>query len=281
MRTLIIVSLFLFVPCLVFASNSNYVFVIDENSNPLWGYKILETPKDDVYISKTEPIKKWIISLKSRLIVVHDGYVYSVKDSIIVDKKREISVLLIDFSERKPLYFNPEEKLIDRDIRKLVENKKSVLAKLFPSETKKEKKKPSLHDYLALAEQYENNGQLDKAISIYEEILKQDTKNQKIINKIGIIYYRVGNFKKASEYFAKLPETEDVVVRLFGIYIIEKDYEKALKIINNSGINSAYLHYLKGIVYYLTNKKDDAYREVSILFNLDRTLSQNLRDLLR
>jgi len=283
MRALIIIIL-LFLPSLLFASESSYVFITDENYSPVQGYKLLETQRDDIYATKIEVIKKWITTLRSQLIVVQDGYVYPVKDSIIVDKRKGIALLLIDFSSRKPIYFNPEEVLLDRDIKVLKENKSLIFSKiqtLFPSEVKKiEIKKTSLVDYIALAEQYENIGQLSKALSIYEDMMKQKSDNN-IINKIGLLYYRLGNFKKAKEYFKMLPKDEQAIIKLVGIYIIEKDFEGALKIINNSGINSAYMHYLKGILYYLTSKKEEAYVEASILFQMDRNLAQNLRDLLR
>lgn len=283
MRALIIIML-LFLPSLLFASESSYVFITDENYSPVQGYKLLETQRDDIYATKIEVIKKWITTLRSQLIVVQDGYVYPVKDSIIVDKKKGIALLLIDFSSRKPIYFNPEEVLLDRDIKVLKENKNLIFSKiklLFPSEVKKiEIKKTSLVDYIALAEQYENSGQLSKALSIYEDMMKQKSDNN-IINKIGLLYYRLGNFKKAKEYFKMLPKDEQAIIKLVGIYIIEKDFEGALKIINNSGINSAYMHYLKGILYYLNSKKEEAYVEASILFQMDRNLAQNLRDLLR
>lgn len=288
MRNLVLIIFFLFIPALLFAGESAYVFVVDENSKPFQGYRVLETQRDDIYITKIQPIKKWITTLRSQLIVAKDGYVYPVKDSIIIDKQKGIALLLIDFSQRKSLYFNPEEILIDKDIKLLIENKKRILSKvkeLFPSEVKKieiKQEKTLLPDYFTLAEQYEKNAQWSKALSIYKELLKEEPKNKKIINKIGLIYYYLSDFKKAKEYFEMLPkDDEQTIIKLVGIYIIEKNFEEALRVINNSSLNSPYLHYLKGIVYYLTNRKDEAYKQVSILFYMDSNLAQNLRDLLR
>ncbi|GAB5046082.1 tetratricopeptide repeat protein [Thermodesulfovibrio sp. TK110] len=278
MQSLVIIILLL-LPSMLFASEPAYVFVIDEKDKPMLGYKLLETQRENIYISKIEPIKKWITTLRSQLIVVQDGYVYPVKDCVIVDKRKGIALLLIDFLQRKPVYFNPEEVLIDRDIKVLIANKNEACSKvktLFPSEVKKEK----IIDYAALAEQYEKNGQWSMALSVYEDIVKHK-QDRNIINKIALLYYRLGNFKKAKEYFKMLSKDEETIARLVGICIIEKDFEEALKLINNSGFNSAYMHYLKGILYYLTRNKDSAYREVSVLFNLSNELAQNLRDLLR
>lgn len=282
MQSLVIIILLL-LPSILFASEPAYVFVIDENYNPVQGYKLLETQRDDIYISKIDPIKKWITTLRAQLIVVKNGYVYPVKDSFIVNKRKGIALLLLDFSQRKPVYFNPEEVLIDRDIKVLIENKNEAYSKvktLLPSEIKKEARREKISDYTAIAEQYEKTGQWIMALSVYEDILKHKPDGN-IINKIALLYYRLGNFKKAKEYFKMLSKDEQTVARLVGICIIEKDFEEALKLINNSGFNSAYMHYLKGILYYLMGNKDRAYKEVSMLFPLNNELAQNLRDLLR
>lgn len=282
MRSLILIIL-LFIPSFLFAEDSVYVFITDENNKPFYGYKLLETQRDDIYVSKIEPIKKWITSLKSQLIVVHNGHVYPVKDSIIIDKKQGIALLLIDFLQRKPIYFNPEEVLIDRDIKVLMENKKNIYSKvknLFPLETKKIEIKKQETDYIALAEEYEKIGNWSMALSMYENLLKNKQEDN-IIKKIGVLYYRIGNFKKAKEYFKMLSNIEENVIKVVGIYIIEKDFNGALKVINNSGLNSAYIHYLRGILYYLINDKERAYKEVSILSSMNSTYAQNLRDLLR
>ncbi|MCS7163539.1 MAG: tetratricopeptide repeat protein [Thermodesulfovibrio sp.] len=288
MQNLVLIILLLLIPTIIFAGERMYIFVVDENSKPMFGYKILETQRDDIYITKIDPIKKWINILHSQLIVVKDGHVYPVKDSVIVDKKKGVALVVIDFTQRKSLYFNPEEILIDKNTKLLHENKKKAFLKIkdmFPSEVKKvenKKEKAIFTDYIALAETYEKNAQWSRALSIYEELLKKEPNNKKIIHKIGVVYYHLSEFKKAKEYFERLPkDNEETIGKLVGIYIIEKDFEKALQIINNSGLKTPYFHYLKGVIYYLTNKKDEAYKEVSILLQMDLSLAQNLRDLLR
>lgn len=133
-------------------------------------------------MTKIQPIKKWITVPRSQLIVVQDGYVYPVKDSIIIDKLKGIALLLIDFSQRKSLYFNPEEILIDKDIKLLIENKKRILPKvkeLFPSEFKKieiKQEKILLSDYVALAEQYEK---MRSGVRRYQFMKNCSNRNQK------------------------------------------------------------------------------------------------------
>lgn len=268
MKPVIFIIVFLFfLPCLVCANS--YVFVVDENSNPLYGYRAIET-EDGIFISKIESVKKWIVSVRSQLIVVKEGYFYPVKD-IIIDRKRQTAQFKIDLSERKPLYFNPEETPIDRS--KKISAAESDTKKYFISDKEK-----TLLDYIALAREYEDTGQWDKAIHAYEML---EQKDPEIIEKIGTLYYRLGKFKKANEYFSRLPKNEIIVSKLVGIYIIEREYESALKILNSHTFNSPYIHYLKGLIYYLTNRKDEAYKEALILFSLDKNLGQNLRELLR
>ncbi|MCS7215632.1 MAG: tetratricopeptide repeat protein [Thermodesulfovibrio sp.] len=289
MRTLIFVIVFLLIiPIKIFGTELTYVFVVNENSTPLLGYRLLETQRDDIYITKLDPIKNWIAILRSQMIVVKDGYFYPVKDTVIIDKRKGIALLLIDFSQRKSLFFNPEEISIDRDIKSLIENKRWILLKvkeMFPTEVKKieiKKEKTLLTDSFALAEQYEKSAQWSRALSIYQELLKNDPKNYKIIKKLGVVYYHLNDFKRAKEYFELLPKNEEgTIIKLAGIYIIEKNFEAALRVIDNSGFSSPYLHYLRGILFYLTDKKEQAYKEVSILLNMDIKLAQNLRDLLR
>jgi len=263
-KFLIFIVAFLFFPCIVFAGNSVYVFVIDENSKPVHGYRATETERDDVFISKIDPVKKWIIIVRSQLIVVKNGYFYPVKDSVI-DRKKGIARLQIDFSGRAPLYFNPEEEVVDRS------------KKLAPVITRETKPAP---DYLSLARKYEDTGQWDRAVQVYEKLPEQQ-KNFEIMEKIGTLYYRLGKFKKAEEYFSRLPKNEIVVIKLAGIYIVEKQYESALRILDSYDFDSPYIHYLRGIIYYLTGRKDEAYREALILFSLNKALAQNLRELLR
>ncbi|GAB6183568.1 tetratricopeptide repeat protein [Thermodesulfovibrio hydrogeniphilus] len=272
-----------------FSDNLSYVVVIDENSNPVSAYAIVPTQREEIFMSKVEPLKKWIMISKSRLIVVKNGVGYPVNDSLIFDKKKGIVLLLIDTNQGKPFNFNTE--MAERDVNVLLENKKIVSSKLETLIPQYKKPSTELHeisipeiDYLSIASKYENIGQLEKALDIYEQIYKKapDSKeSREILEKIVKLSYKLGYYKKAKDYLLKLPNEEKNTIKLASIYIIEKDFEGALKVIGNSQSNSAYLHYLKGILFYLSNKKDDAYRELSILLKLDKNLANNLRELLR
>lgn len=280
MKYLILVILFLsFLPnC--FAEDTSYVFLIDENQNPVIGYKVIETPVDSVFMSSLEPLKKWISLVRSSIVLVKNGYLYPIIDSLILDRKKGIVLLIIDNSRKKPLYFIPEEFEIKRDTKVLVENRNIAIAKvkeLFSQEIKVKREDPT-----ATANQLMQTGQFLKALQIYEEILKEKPNDDKILEKIGILYYRIGDYQKAKEIFLKLPINEERLEKIVGILIITKDFSFAQRLIEKtSKINSVYIHYLKGVVYYLNGEKDNAYREVVSLFNKNQKLAQNLKDLLR
>lgn len=280
MKHAVFLIIFLLFPFTVFAENSFYIFLVDENSQPLLGYKVLPTQKEDIFSGKIEPVKKWITITKSDLFLVSGSYLYKVKDSIILDKAKGIVLFLIDFNERKPLYFNPEETKIDRDVGLLIKNKNLIFKKVEEKFPLTDKKKEV--DALTLANQYETSGQIEKALTLYEEILKNQPVNTQIIDKVATLYYRIGNFAKAKDYLMKLPQNQENIIKLAGILLIERKFEEALKVLNNPAIrNLPYCHYLKGIIYYLSGQKNEAYSEVIELSKHNKELSQSLRDLLR
>lgn len=274
---------------LSFADSSYYVFVVDENLKPLEGYKILPTHRENIFISKSEPLKKWIVHPKSTMIVVQDGVYYPVKDSVVLDKKKGIVLLIVDLSDRKNVPFHLEGIDKDLNVRILLDSKKDIVAKidkilpspLKPSPEVEATKTPQI-ELLSLAESYERAGQLERALYFYEELTRLYPEKLEFLDKVATLNYRLGNFAKAKQYLLKMPMDEKVLIKLTGIYVIEKNFEGALRLLEKSStVNRSYMHYLKGILYYLLNRRDEAYKELSTLMTLDKDLSQNLRDLLR
>lgn len=273
---------------IVSADDFSYVFVIDENNNPLFGYKVLETPKDNVFFGKVEALKKWIILSKSQLYIYKNGYLYPVKNSVIVDKAQGIVLYVAELSSKKSMPLSLEESKIDRDIKSILDNKRKLLSKLEDLLPTGEKEKELISidkkemNLLDLARQYEKIGQIQKAIEVYEELLKSKNFSSEILSKIASLYYKSGNFIKAKEYIRKLPKEDENAKKLIGILIVEKNFDEALKLLNSSNLkDKRYLHYLKGIVFYLMDKKNEAYREIIELTNIDPVLAESLRDLLR
>lgn len=286
-------SFFIFIGCLLlfdiaFAEESSFIFVIDENNNPLFGYKVLETHREEIYFGKVDPLKKWIILSKSELYINKNGFLYPVKNSLIIDKAQGVVLFVVDLTNRKFMNFSLDMIKIDRDIKSISDNKRKFLSKidiLFPL-VDKEKEPVSIErkemDLLSIANNYEKTGQIQKAITIYEEILKSDSSSLEITSKIASLYYKSGNFIKAKEFLQKLPKNDENLKKLIGILIIEKNFDEALKILNDTNFkDKKYAHYFRGIIHYLIGNKNEAYNEVLELSKIDKELSESLRDLLR
>lgn len=288
MKYLAVIILSLFINLKPLFASDTYIFVVDEKNNPLFGYKVLTTQREDVFFSKLEPLKKWIVHSNSELYIAKEGYLYSVVDSIIVDKSKGLAIFQIDLAGRKPQDFSFERISIDRDI-KAIHNNINVLKAKFSSffvtlEKRRELKSEEEQEMnlLTMARNYEKKGQYDRALAIYEEILKSEIANIEIIEKLSYLNYKSGNFKKARENLRRLPQNEENLKKIVGILIIEKNFDEALKIINNSKFkDKTYFNYLKGIIYFLNEQKDEAYSMVLELAGENKELSKSLRELLR
>ncbi|MCX7771262.1 MAG: tetratricopeptide repeat protein [Proteobacteria bacterium] len=273
---------------MAFADDSSFIFVIDENNNPLYGYKVIETQREDIFFGKVEPLKKWIILSKSALYISKNGFLYPVKNSVIIDKSQGLVLFVVDLTNKKSMSFSLDMIKIDRNIKVLLENKRKLLSKLeilFPPVIQ-EKEPISIErketDLLSMAMNYEKIGQIQKAITIYEEIMKSDRSSLEITSKIASLYYKTGNFIKAKEFLQKLPKNDENIKKLIGILIIEKKFDEALKILNDKTFqDKKYVYYLRGIIHYLIGNKNEAYNEVLELSKIDKELSESLRDLLR
>jgi tetratricopeptide (TPR) repeat protein len=89
---------------------------------------------------------------------------------------------------------------------------------------------------------YKDKGELDKALSSYEESLRLETNEKEkasIYNNIAVVYYQKGDYQKAVKYFQKAIEIDEKYGNYHGVaihklnlgdtYIEMKDYEKAKK----------------------------------------------------
>ncbi|MGH9570477.1 MAG: tetratricopeptide repeat protein, partial [Candidatus Angelobacter sp.] len=57
---------------------------------------------------------------------------------------------------------------------------------------------------LASAEKFVQQGKLQNAIAEYEKVVKEDSKDQTVLNTIGDLYARVGQNEHAAMYFKKV-----------------------------------------------------------------------------
>lgn len=63
-------------------------------------------------------------------------------------------------------------------------------------------------DYLVKALQFGKEQKFDLAITYYQKALKEDSKNEAIMQNIGICYFKLNQYKKAIEYLLKIKSTD-------------------------------------------------------------------------
>ncbi len=63
-------------------------------------------------------------------------------------------------------------------------------------------------DYLVKALQFGKEQKFDLAITYYQKALKEDPKNESIMQNIGICYFKLNQYKKAIEYLLKIKSTD-------------------------------------------------------------------------
>ncbi|GAB6071708.1 tetratricopeptide repeat protein [Venenivibrio stagnispumantis] len=157
------------------------------------------------------------------------------------------------------------------------------LAQLYYNEGKKEDAKSILEDYIKsggkdyinevkdlVAKIYEEEGNLDKALEIYNSM--EDTDENKF--KIANILLKKGDYEKAKEIFSylydKYPEKrKDIAYYLANINYMLKNYDEALKYIDEAKQSQDYLtaaesYYLEGMIY----KESDKNKALNAFLNL-------------
>jgi len=95
----------------------------------------------------------------------------------------------------------------------------------------------SQKSWMLLASSYSKNGNYDKSIEIYNEILKlSDYKNQKeIMFLLGKTYFKAGFLERSKQIFLKIlsknPRTPQALEKLLLVYEYMKDYKSALEVL--------------------------------------------------
>jgi len=274
----LIIFISLLMPSILSAQDEAYVFVIDDNQLPLSGYKVIGTLQENTFLGSTKPLKKWIHHTKSELFLFKNGVLFKVKDVQIVDKAKGLVLFVIDLSDKRNIFFNLKDVSIEKDIKILIKNREWINKRF-------RKSLPALkieEDPLFLAKHYESIGQIEKATVFYEKTLNNNPGSKELIEKLALLYYKNGKFSESKNFIMKLPQNQENLSRLIGIMIIEKNFSEALVFLNNSIYKDLpYFHYLRGIIYSLIERKDEAYKEVIELSKKDSVLAQSLRDFLR
>lgn len=254
------------------------MILLNPDGSPIKGFTVTATKEENQYIGKIEILRQWIIHTKSFLYLLKNDKLYEVTESKIADKKRGVVLFFIDPHKEREPNFSLSQLPIDRNNEWNQQKERSIgLAKIPPKEKIEGDITP-----LNLASKYEEIGNFELAIKYYEEALRAEPASEKIIHKLFLLNYHSGDYKRAREYLERLPKNRENLERLLGLLIIEGKHREALQVIENyRGESSANLKYLKGVLYYLNGKRDEAYRVVLELSNIDRGLSESLRDLLR
>jgi len=95
----------------------------------------------------------------------------------------------------------------------------------------------SQKSWMLLASSYSKNGNYDKSIEIYNEILKlSDYKDQKeIMFLLGKTYFKAGFLERSKQIFLKIlsknPRTPQALEKLLLVYEYMKDYKSALEVL--------------------------------------------------
>ena len=158
----------------------------------------------------------------------------------------------------------------------------------------------SQKSWMLLASSYSKNGNYEKSIEIYQEILKQsDSKNQKeIMYLLGKTYFRAGFLERSKQIFLeilrKYPRTPQALETLLLVYEYMRDYKsaldvlepldelkkdvtcdtlylKALELLNNSEVGSA--EKTQKLVELYTKSRRLSYMVFEYLFRVDAKLA--------
>lgn len=255
-----------------------YIILLNPDGSPIKGFTVTATKEENQYIGKVEILRHWIIHTKSFLYLLKNGKLYEVTETKIVDKKKGIVYFFVNIQREIEPKFSLSEVPFDRGTEIVRQGEQSLRVAKMPPKEKIEGPITSL----SLASKYEEIGNLELAIRYYEEALRAEPASEKIMEKLFILNYQSGDYKRSREYLERLPKNRENFERLLGLLIIEGKHREALQVIENyRGESSANLKYLKGVLYYLNGKRDEAYRVVLELSNIDRRLAESLRDLIR
>ena len=97
--------------------------------------------------------------------------------------------------------------------------------------------KLSQKSWLLLANAYYKNGDYEKSIEIYNEILKLDNKNatRETMFLLGKTYFKAGFLERSKQVFLEIlkknPRTPEALHYLLLVYEYMKDYKSALEVL--------------------------------------------------
>jgi tetratricopeptide (TPR) repeat protein len=135
---------------------------------------------------------------------------------------------------------------------------------------------PEVQKHIDKGIQFGNEGDFEKAISEFKEVLKLDPKNVHAYNNIGVAYFRIGNLDEAITYYTKaidlgIADASMYFFRgqIYGKYKYEdakaiKDYTKAIEL--QPKYSRAYLN--RALSYSMLKEHDKAIADYNKMVEL-------------
>jgi len=134
---------------------------------------------------------------------------------------------------------------------------------------------------------YHELGMYTEALKHYQDAVKLNPDFTEAFMNLGIVYYQLGKYSEAINAYEKAlslnPSSPSLYNKLGSAYIIRGNYTKALNSFKKAtDIEPAnpVSHYNLGIAYYLNGDRDAAFKEYSVLKELDMERAKSLLNLI-
>ncbi|MCQ2010103.1 tetratricopeptide repeat protein [Sporolactobacillus sp. STSJ-5] len=142
--------------------------------------------------------------------------------------------------------------------------------------------------YTVLAEAYEHEGQLDKAMESIEAGIEQDEYNERLYESAGILAAKMHEKEKAAEYFRKCleqnPENMDALTHLAELNVQAEDYDAVIDLLSSVESDDPTLIWFLATAYNQTDdikKAADLYKRCQTAFSNNPEFLQEYGEFLR
>jgi Flp pilus assembly protein TadD len=123
----------------------------------------------------------------------------------------------------------------------------------------------SIEEHFEKGNEYAQAGEFDKAVTEFEAVLQEDSKNVSAMSNLGVGYYNLGRLDEAIEQYQKAvelaPEDADIHSNLAAAFVQKGQLDKALEQYQTAvtlNPELAEAHYGLGVVYRQIGKIDEA-----------------------
>lgn len=126
------------------------------------------------------------------------------------------------------------------------------------------------------------SGNLTGAKEAYENLLKQNPENLNLLNLYALLNYALKNYDTALDIFNDIYEKtglEDIRLNIIKIYLITKDYEKAIKTAESAPFENDTVIRLTGQAYMNIKDYSNAVKCYMHLISLNKNISDDIFNL--